>query len=112
LYGTSRSVVSRVCVIVSQRFGGIYACVFRVSKFTHNPKDEGSTFLQNFWNKFCNHTVQKPRWLASSTLMWWKLWITVLISLRIYIYETSFVVCYVGLFMCMCLYVIFVLLVL
>jgi hypothetical protein len=55
-----------------------------VCEWTHNPEDEGGTFLQNFRMKLPNHTVQQPRRCDSSTITWWKTQITVFMLLRIY----------------------------
>jgi len=41
--------------------------MLRVRDLTHNPEDERSIFLRNFWNKLPNHTMQQPR-RPSSTI--------------------------------------------
>jgi hypothetical protein len=57
-----------------------------VRKLTHNPGDEGGTFIWNVGNKLLNHTAQQPWRPVSSTITRWIPQITVSILLRIYLF--------------------------
>ena len=64
--------------------------MLRVRDLTHNPEDERSIFLRNFWNKSPNHTTQQPR-RPSSTITRRKFQITVFVLLRIYLFSDYFI---------------------